>query len=217
MVRSPGWRAGPLPGPRMRPRDAGSRPPAVPSHLRLALGRRRAPQRLWPHQRPSRGRPAETDSRRCASTRAGATRVPFGRPRGTRAPREVVAAVVPSRATTTTATDGSPAGRCAGNGIAPVRRSHPAYPYMRDGDGDGIVCDCHKRRRRSGRLPSLRFNDEFRHHGPRQRPHPRGTRCGARYTRHPRLRAACSLSGHPGIATPETDMRSRSRSSPVTS
>ena len=25
--------------------------------------------------------------------------------------------------------------------IAPVRRGHPAYPYMRDGDGDGIVCE----------------------------------------------------------------------------
>ena len=26
-------------------------------------------------------------------------------------------------------------------GIAPVHRSHPAYRYMRDGDGDGIVCE----------------------------------------------------------------------------
>ncbi len=26
------------------------------------------------------------------------------------------------------------------HGIAPVRRDHPAYRYMRDGDGDGIVC-----------------------------------------------------------------------------
>ena len=25
------------------------------------------------------------------------------------------------------------------HGIAPVRRDHPAYAYMRDGDGDGIV------------------------------------------------------------------------------
>ena len=24
--------------------------------------------------------------------------------------------------------------------IAPVKRGHPAYPYMRDGDGDGTVC-----------------------------------------------------------------------------
>ena len=26
------------------------------------------------------------------------------------------------------------------HGIAPVRREHPAYPFMRDGDGDGVVC-----------------------------------------------------------------------------
>ena len=25
--------------------------------------------------------------------------------------------------------------------IAPVSRSHPAYPFMRDGDGDGMVCE----------------------------------------------------------------------------
>ena len=27
------------------------------------------------------------------------------------------------------------------HGIAPVQRSHPAYRYMRDGDGDGVVCE----------------------------------------------------------------------------
>ena len=27
------------------------------------------------------------------------------------------------------------------HGIAPVHRNHPAYPYMRDGDGDGVVCE----------------------------------------------------------------------------
>ncbi len=27
------------------------------------------------------------------------------------------------------------------HGIAPVRRSHPAYRYMRDADGDGVVCE----------------------------------------------------------------------------
>ena len=27
------------------------------------------------------------------------------------------------------------------HGIAPVGRDHPAYPYMRDGDGDGTVCE----------------------------------------------------------------------------
>ena len=27
------------------------------------------------------------------------------------------------------------------HGIAPVRRGHPAYPYMTDRDGDGVVCE----------------------------------------------------------------------------
>ncbi len=27
------------------------------------------------------------------------------------------------------------------HGIAPVRSDHPAYPYMRDPDGDGVVCE----------------------------------------------------------------------------
>lgn len=27
------------------------------------------------------------------------------------------------------------------HGIAPVRRDHPAYEYMHDGDGDGVVCE----------------------------------------------------------------------------
>ena len=27
------------------------------------------------------------------------------------------------------------------HGISPVRRDHPAYAYMRDGDGDGVVCE----------------------------------------------------------------------------
>ena len=27
------------------------------------------------------------------------------------------------------------------HGIAPVRQGHPAYQYMRDGDGDGVVCE----------------------------------------------------------------------------
>ena len=26
------------------------------------------------------------------------------------------------------------------HGMAPVRRGHPAYQYMRDADGDGVVC-----------------------------------------------------------------------------
>ena len=28
-----------------------------------------------------------------------------------------------------------------GHGIAPVPRSHPVYRYMRDADGDGVVCE----------------------------------------------------------------------------
>ena len=27
------------------------------------------------------------------------------------------------------------------HGIAPVRRGHPAYEFMRDADGDGVVCE----------------------------------------------------------------------------
>ena len=27
------------------------------------------------------------------------------------------------------------------HGIVPVRRGHPAYPFMRDADGDGVVCE----------------------------------------------------------------------------
>ena len=27
------------------------------------------------------------------------------------------------------------------HGITPVHRDHPAYRYMRDGDGDGTVCE----------------------------------------------------------------------------
>ena len=32
------------------------------------------------------------------------------------------------------------------HGIAPVTRDHPAYPFMRDGDGDGVVCETGSRR-----------------------------------------------------------------------
>ena len=27
------------------------------------------------------------------------------------------------------------------HGIVPVPRDHPAYRFMRDGDGDGVVCE----------------------------------------------------------------------------
>ena len=42
--------------------------------------------------------------------------------------------------------DGNGNGRitCAearAHGIAPVHRGHPAYQYMRDADGDGVVCE----------------------------------------------------------------------------
>ena len=32
------------------------------------------------------------------------------------------------------------------HGIAPVTRDHPAYPFMRDGDGDGVVCEARSSR-----------------------------------------------------------------------
>ena len=35
------------------------------------------------------------------------------------------------------------------HGIAPVTRDHPAYPFMRDGDGDGVVCESGSSRRSS--------------------------------------------------------------------
>ena len=27
------------------------------------------------------------------------------------------------------------------HGIAPVHKGHPAYEFMRDADGDGVVCE----------------------------------------------------------------------------
>ena len=32
-------------------------------------------------------------------------------------------------------------GKRGATGSRPVPRSHPAYPFMRDGDGDGVVCE----------------------------------------------------------------------------
>ena len=32
-------------------------------------------------------------------------------------------------------------GEAREHGIAPVHREHPAYRFMRDGDGDGVVCE----------------------------------------------------------------------------
>ena len=39
------------------------------------------------------------------------------------------------------------------HGIAPVTRDHPAYPFMRDGDGDGVVCE--NRRTAPASAPAL--------------------------------------------------------------
>ena len=39
------------------------------------------------------------------------------------------------------------------HGIAPVTRDHPAYPFMRDGDGDGVVCESGRRRASPTRPP----------------------------------------------------------------
>ena len=36
------------------------------------------------------------------------------------------------------------------HGIAPVRRGHPAYPFMNDRDGDGVVCESAGRGARTG-------------------------------------------------------------------
>ena len=37
------------------------------------------------------------------------------------------------------------------HGIAPVSRDHPAYSFMRDGDGDGVVCESASERAAPGR------------------------------------------------------------------
>ena len=50
------------------------------------------------------------------------------------------------------------------HGIAPVMRNHPAYPFMRDGDGDGVVCESGGSRTSSP--------------APAVRPAPAGTACG---------------------------------------
>ena len=41
------------------------------------------------------------------------------------------------------------------HGIAPVTRDHPAYPFMRDGDGDGVVCEAGKPRRVASRFAAV--------------------------------------------------------------
>ena len=34
-----------------------------------------------------------------------------------------------------------PCAEASEHGIAPVHSDHPAYAFMRDGDGDGVVCE----------------------------------------------------------------------------
>ena len=56
------------------------------------------------------------------------------------------AAEVPASGNTLARYDDNRSGRISckearRHGIAPVHRSHPAYRHMRDGDGDGVVCE----------------------------------------------------------------------------
>ena len=46
------------------------------------------------------------------------------------------------------------------HGIAPVRRSHPAYQHMRDRDGDGVVCELMRGRHASGPASLFDSQDE---------------------------------------------------------
>ena len=69
------------------------------------------------------------------------------------------------------------------HGIAPVTRDHPAYPFMRDGDGDGIVCESGSSRS-SPRTPAARPAPTQTACGPYRnctalrRDHPNGVRRG---------------------------------------
>ena len=72
------------------------------------------------------------------------------------------------------------------HGIAPVRRGHPAYPYMHDANNDGVVCRSDRERRPPRTHPASaldRYDDnsngritcaEARRHGiaPVHRGHP---------------------------------------------
>ena len=60
------------------------------------------------------------------------------------------------------------------HGIAPVTRDHPAYPFMRDGDGDGVVCESGSRSvSPASSLSSPRAS------GTGCGPYPTARRCGA--------------------------------------
>ena len=57
------------------------------------------------------------------------------------------------------------------HGIAPVTRDHPAYPFMRDGDGDGVVCESGS----AARTPSpARLGRTYRNCTELRRDHPNG-------------------------------------------
>ena len=67
-------------------------------------------------------------------------------PRPTRTPRPTATAEPSGGVDALALYDDNGNGRitCAearAHGIAPVRRGHPAYQYMRDADGDGVVCE----------------------------------------------------------------------------
>ena len=48
---------------------------------------------------------------------------------------------MPSPCGTTTGNGRITCAEARAHGIAPVHRGHPAYQYMRDTDGDGVVCE----------------------------------------------------------------------------
>ena len=66
------------------------------------------------------------------------------RPAGTPAERPAAPGLTPAAEALPWDDNGNGRISCAearAHGIAPVRRGHPAYRYMRDGDGDGVVCE----------------------------------------------------------------------------
>ena len=69
------------------------------------------------------------------------------------------------------------------HGIAPVARDHPAYPFMRDGDGDGMVCESRSQRSVPAHAPAARDASgtgcgPFRNCTALRRVHPNGVRRG---------------------------------------
>ena len=62
------------------------------------------------------------------------------------------------------------------HGIAPVTREHPAYPFMRDGDGDGVVCESGSRSSSATGAPPARGGGcgPYRNCTALRRDHPNG-------------------------------------------